>query len=87
MREYRFSSPLARDTVDLREYEDIIRAEVAKVSPNAIVTVYEDKYTIDNITHAESVRIGRALSKTALADYCVKVEISRLFYGHEMKED
>lgn len=86
MREYRFSNSFARDTVDLREYEDIIKNTVAQVNSQATVTVYEDRYTIDNISHSESVMIGRLLSKTALADYCIKVEISRLFCGHEVKE-
>lgn len=87
MREYRLTNALFRDSVDLREYADVIKDKVAQISPNAVVEVYKDKYTVGNISHAESVQIGRLLSKTALADYCIKVEISRLFCGHEVEEN
>ena len=87
MREYRFSSSLARDTVDLTEFEAIIRQAVEQVNPKATVTVYTDRYTIDNISRSEAVQVGRLLSKTALAEYCIKVEISRLFFGQDVKED
>ena len=87
MREYRFTNAFARDTVDLTEYADIIKNAVAEVAPKAVVNVYPDRYTIDNITRIESVLIGRLLSKTALSEYCTKVEISRLFYGHAIEEE
>ena len=87
MREYRFTSSFARDTVDLREYEDVIKDAVAHVNPKAKVEVYEDRYTIDSISRSESVQVGRQLSKTALAQYCITVEISRLFYGQEVVEE
>lgn len=87
MREYRFTNSFARDTVDLTEYEEIIKEAVAEVNPKAIVNVFQDKYTIDSISRPESVMVGRLLSKTALAEYCIKVEISRLFCGHEIEEE
>ena len=87
MREYRFTNAFARDTVDLTEYADIIKNAVAEIAPNATVKVYSDRYTIDDITRIESVLIGRLLSKTALSEYCTKVEISRLFYGQAVEGD
>lgn len=87
MREYRFTDSLARDTVDLTEYEETIKKSVAQVKPGAVVHVFPDKYTIDNISRSESVMVGRLLSKTALAEYCIRVQISRLFCGHEIEEE
>lgn len=86
MREYRLTNSMFRDSLDLTEYAEIIKCKAKQVNPNAMVTVYKDRYTIDNISHSESVQVGRLLSKTALADYCIKVEISRLFYGQEVTE-
>lgn len=87
MREYKLSDPEARADVDLTDYEDVIKKAVAKVNDEAVVEVFKDRYTIDGITRSESVQIGRQLSKTALAEYCVKVELSRLFFGHEVEEE
>lgn len=50
MKKYTFASPEARKNIDLRNHSDIIIKAVHDVVPDAVVNVYEDYYTVDNIT-------------------------------------
>lgn len=83
MREYRL---INKDiTVDLTNYEDIIKKTVTEVVPDAEVTVLPDKYIINaKLTHRETVTIGRALAKSVLGEFCAVKYV--LFRGKKINK-
>lgn len=82
MKKYTLASPEARKNVDLRNHSDIIIKAVLDVVPDAVVNVYEDHYTVDNITKGQSIKVGRKICSSILGQYCVT--LYKLFNGKEV---
>lgn len=83
MRKYILASPTARAEVDLIDYREEIEAAVFDVMPKAVVTIYEDYYTVSpSPDKGDAIRIGRRISKTVLGQYCI--HIPKLFNGEEI---
>ena len=84
MREYKLINKNVE--VDLTEYKDIIKSTIAKVVPDAEVTVLPDRYIIyTDISNSNAVSIGRALARTKLGDFCAVKYV--LFRGKKIIED
>lgn len=61
MREYRLADTDHRLTVNLTEYEDVIKDIVKKEDPTVKVRVYEDKYVLNKeLMRGQVIRIGKA---------------------------
>lgn len=85
MREYKLASSDNRQNVDLTEYEDLIKDVIHSEAPNITVTVFPDRYVLNNpISKGQAIRIGRRLAKSSLGQYCVLRPI--LFIGQESDE-
>lgn len=83
MRKYTLASLSARGEVDLRCYQTEIESAVLSVMPKAVVTIYEDYYTVSpSPDKGDATRIGRRISKTVLGQYCI--HIPKLFNGEEI---
>ena len=86
MRKYYLASTDAKDSVDLRNYRQIIEDAVHEVLPYAFVQVAEDHYTVTPTPkQGDAVKIGRAICKSDLRKHCV--QIPKLFSSIEIKED
>ena len=82
MREYRLADTDYRITVDLTEYEDLIKKVVNDEAPEVEVTVLENRYVLNNpISRGQAIRIGRRLAKSTLGEYCILRPI--LFVGQD----
>ena len=85
MRKYTLASKDAKDTVDLRDYRQIIEDAVHGVLPNATVQVTEEYYTVSPTPEqGAAIRIGREICKSKLKKYCV--QIPKLFSSIEIEE-
>ena len=90
MRRYSLTSGDARRTVDLRDYADVITKAITTVMTGKDVTVVvkQDCYIVSPTpSRGESIRIGRAICKSTLCQYCVQRPV--LFSGEdvEIKEE
>lgn len=81
-RRYELSDADSRKNVDLTDFADEIRDTIEGAVPGKHPRVYADRFETDNLTHAEAVRIGRALSqRDNLKPFGKTVTIFRLFSG------
>lgn len=86
MRKYTLADGSKRETVDLRDYEDIIVAAVQEFAPGTIVTVAKDHYILNKqLSQSQAVRIGRRICESDLAQHCIK--LSKLFNSRVVKEN
>ena len=86
MRKYSLADGSKRAIVDLRDYEDIIKAAVQEFAPETIVDVYKDYYTVNaTLTQSQAVKIGRKICESDLKHHCVK--LSKLFNSKVVKEN
>lgn len=86
MRKYTLADGSKRDTVDLRDYEDIIVAAVQEFAPGTTVAVYKDYYIVtEALTQSQAVKIGRKICESDLKYHCVK--LSKLFNSKPVKEN
>ena len=85
MRKYTLANTDAKETVDLRHYEQQIINAVSSIMPKATITVYCSCYTVEPTpTRGEAIRIGKLLSKAdLLGRYCI--QIPKLFCGAAVK--
>lgn len=80
-RKYRLADTSHSD-IDLRDYRKIIIETVEKTVPGKRPKVFRDYYSIDLISHSESVALGRALAKVEeLSSLGKSITIFRLFEG------
>ena len=86
MRRYYLASVVERENVDLRLYEEEIKAAVHQFMPKAQVVVEKDYYSVHPTPErGNAIRIGRVLSsKDVLGRYCVK--IPKLFCSEEVEK-
>lgn len=76
-----------RETVDLRNYEDLIIDTINEIAPNKNPVVEKDHFSTDVLTHSEAVKIGFALAeKPEIAKLGILVSIFRLFNGRIVEE-
>ena len=81
-RRYELSDTDSRKDVDLTNFADEIMNTIEEAVPGKHPMVYADHFETDNLTHAEAVRIGRALSqRDNLKPFGKTVTIFRLFSG------
>ena len=86
MRKYTLASSSAKTAVDLTDYTEVITAAVHEVMPKASVIVEKDGYYVNpDPSKGDAIRIGRAICKSDLAQYCV--QIPKLFNSIPIKED
>lgn len=86
MRRYSLTSGDARRTVDLRDYADVITKAITTVMTGKDVTVVVEKdcYIVSPTpSRGESIRIGRAICKSTLCQYCVQRPV--LFSGEDVE--
>ena len=75
-----------RSVVDLRDYEDIIRAAIEEFAPGTTVAVYKDYYILnEQLSQSQAVKIGRKICESDLKYHCVK--LSKLFNSKIVKEN
>ena len=85
MRKYTLADGSKRDTVDLRDYEDIIVAAVQEFAPGTTVAVYKDYYILnEQLSQSQAVKIGRKICESDLKYHCIK--LSKLFNSKPVKE-
>ena len=88
MKKYRLACSEKRNSVDLRDFKDIIIDAVAEVLPNATVIVEQDYYMIiPPPTKGEAISIGKKICKSDLNRHCIM--INKLFCSEDFdpKED
>mgnify|MGYP007057712070 FL=1 len=86
MRKYTLASSVAKSKIDLTAYTEVITEAIHEVIPQASVTVEKDCYYVSPApSKGDAIRIGRAICKSALAQYCVQVP--KLFNSIPIKED
>ena len=74
--------------VDLTQYSKIIIDTINNIVPNKNPVVEKDKFSTDELTHKEAVKLGRALaSLSELEGYGKTVTIFRLFDGKVVNAD
>ena len=74
MRKYTLASPDAKNKVDLRDYADVITEAVLKVSPDAVVKVERNFYTVDPpLTQSQAIKAGRQICQSNLKRYCIQM--------------
>lgn len=85
MRKYTLASSVAKTQVDLTAYTEVITEAVHEVLPKASVIVEKDCYYVSPApSKGDAIRIGRAICKSALAQYCV--QIPKLFNSISIQE-
>ena len=83
-RECRFANKDFKN-VDLTQYSKIITDTIEKTVPGKNPKVEKDKFSTDELTHKEAVRLGMALSSLSeLEGYGKTVTIFRLFDGKKV---
>ena len=88
MRKYVLADITKRSQVDLRDYKDIITKAVEEVAPGSTVYVGKNYYSInEQLSHGQSVRIGRKICESELGHYCISVKLSKLFNSTIIKEE
>ena len=76
-----------RESVDLRDYKDIILGVINKIAPNKNPIIEKGYFSTDRLTQSEAVRIGLALS--AIPDLAVlgkTITTFRLFDGRIVED-
>lgn len=75
MRKYYLANTESRDSVDLRDYRDEIRAAILSVMPNAQIVVSAKWYSVSPTPErGVAIKIGRLLSsKDLLGKHCVQI--------------
>ena len=77
-----------RETVDLRDYEDLIIDTINEIAPNKNPVVEKEYFSTDVLTHSEAVKIGFALAeKPEIAKLGILVSIFRLFNGRIVEDE
>ena len=85
MRKYMLADGSKRAVVDLRDYEDIIRAAIEEFAPGTTVTVNKDHYLVgEQLSQSQAVKIGRKICESTLSRHCIK--LSKLFNSKLVKE-
>lgn len=85
MRKYCFADKDYKHTIDLKDYADVIVEAVHEICPDIEVIVESDGYILPkDVPHGIKVKIGMALAKTELAQYCLNRPV--LFRGKTMNE-
>ena len=77
-----------RESVDLRDYEDIILNVINEIAPNKNPKVEEHSFSSDPLTQSQAVRLGLALS--AIPDLAVlgkTITTFRLFDGRIVEDN
>lgn len=83
MRVYELANTELRGSVNLINYEEIIKQIIKDIAPQVKVTVEPDRYILDReISKGQAIRIGRKIAKSRLGRYCLQRSI--LFVGHTM---
>lgn len=83
MRKYTLADGSKRSTVDLRNYEDVIKSAVEEFAPGTTVTVCKEYYIVnEQLTQSQAVKIGRRICESDLAQHCIK--LSKLFNSREV---
>lgn len=86
MRKYTLASSVAKSRVDLTTFTEVITKAVHEVLPKASVIVEKDCYYVCPApSKGDAIRIGRAICKSGLAQYCV--QIPKLSNSIPIKED
>lgn len=76
-----------RETVDLRDYEDLIVSTINEIVPSKNPVVGKDYFSTDVLTHSEAIKIGLALAeKPAIAKLGILVSVFRLFNGRIVED-
>ena len=85
MRKYYLVSSEYRNSVDLRDYEQVITDSVHSEMPDTKVTIYAEYYTLDEQpTRGQAIRIGRKIAGSSLGEYCMIRPI--LFIGKNIED-
>ena len=83
MRKYMLADGKKRDQVDLRDYEEVIKAAVQEFAPGTTVTVCKDHYIVNQqLSQSQAVKIGRRICESDLSRHCIK--LSKLFNSKEV---
>lgn len=68
--------------INLQTHQKEIIEAVNAVAPGKNPVVFTDRFEVDELTHQESVKLGRELCKIESLRVCgKKTQIYRLFYG------
>lgn len=87
MRKYVLADISKRGQDDLRDYRDIITKAVEEVAPGSTVYVSKNSYSIkEQLSHGQSVRIGRKICESGLGRYCISIKQSKLFNSTIIQE-
>ena len=87
VKKYTLANIEERDKVDLRNYKDVIVAAVQEFAPGSTVTVTKNYYIVnEQLTHSQSVRIGRRICESELGHYCISIQLSKLFNSKIIQE-
>lgn len=74
MRKYTLASSSARDSVDLRDYQQTIEDAVHTVMPTATVQVEASCYYVSPTpSQGDAVRIGRLICQSDLKVHCIQI--------------
>ena len=85
MRKYMLADGSKRGVVDLRDYEDIIKAAVEEFASGLTVVVYKDYYVVnEQLSQSQAIKIGRKICESDLSQYCIK--LPKLFNSRIVKE-
>ena len=86
MRKYSLADGTKRSVVDLRDYEDIIKAAIEAFAPGIAVEVHQDYYAVfGQLSQSQAIRIGRRICESDLSQHCIK--LSKLFNSKLIKEN
>lgn len=88
---YQLRNKAARQSVDLRNFEDVIINSYAFHCPNVQVEVFPHYYLIDgDFTNAQVRKAGHDIAASDLGKYCLRYKCNdgtsiQLFWGEEME--
>ena len=86
MRKYTLADGSKRAVVDLRDYEDVIKAAIEEFAPGTTVTICKDCYIVNEpLSQSQAVKIGRRICESSLSQHCIK--LSKLFNSKVVKEN
>lgn len=75
-KEYRMVMTSIRNSIDLREFESIIKEAYRIVNPTLKVTVFSSYYEVcGNLTRGQAIEAGRIIAQSSLGRYAVKYPI------------
>lgn len=85
MRKYYLASSKYRNSVNLRDYKQVITDAVHSEMPDTKLTIHADYYTLDEQpTRGQAIRIGRKIAGSSLGKYCMIRPI--LFVGKNIED-